>query len=449
MNLLDKLFRSEQIEHVFSDSEYLESLLHFEAALARAEAEIGLISEPAARAIASKCQADLFDQKAIIDGAALAGNIAIPVVRQLTALVAKENEEAAHFVHWGATSQDAIDTAVVLQLRRAIEFIERDLRTLVDTLATLAETHRETPVVARTWMQQALPTTFGFIVAGWLDAILRDRQRLEELRARALTLQFGGAVGTLAALGDDGPAVAKALAEDLRLKLPVAPWHSHRDRFAEVATTLALSCGTLAKIASDISLHAQTEIAELSEPSAEGRGSSSTLPHKRNPLTCAAVLANGGRVPGLVSTMLSCMVQEQQRGLGTWHAEWETLPDIVRLTGGAYFHMARMLPGLVVHTERMKQHLDATNGLIFAEAVTFALARHIGKVQAHRLVETACKNAVAQKRHLKSVLEEDSSVSSLIPGAQLTTFFDATKYLGSSGLFIDNILSIAKDNSTP
>ena len=196
MNLLDKLFRSEQIEHVFSDSEYLESLLHFEAALARAEAKIGLISEPAARAIASKCRADLFDQKTITDGAALAGNIAIPVVRQLTALVAKENEEAAHFVHWGATSQDAMDTAVVLQLRRAIEFIERDLRTLVDTLAALAETHRNTPVVARTWMQQALPTTFGFIVAGWLDAILRDRLRLEELRARALTLQFGGAVGT-------------------------------------------------------------------------------------------------------------------------------------------------------------------------------------------------------------------------------------------------------------
>ncbi|MGB2625986.1 MAG: 3-carboxy-cis,cis-muconate cycloisomerase [Candidatus Acidiferrum sp.] len=444
MNLLDKLFRSEPIELVFSDSEYLQSLLHFEAALARAEAETGLIAEATARAIVSKCQAELFDQNAITAGAALAGNVAIPVIRQLTALVAGDDKEAAHFVHWGATSQDAIDTAAVLQLRRANELIEHDLRTLIDILSALAEAHRQTPVVARTWMQQALPTTFGFIVAGWLDAILRDRVRLEELRARSLTLQFGGAVGTLAALGDRGPTVAKALAADLRLALPAAPWHSHRDRFAEVATTLALFSGTLSKIACDISLHAQTEIGELSEPVADGRGASSTMPHKRNPLTCAVVLANGRRVPGLVSTMLSCMVQEQQRGLGTWHAEWETLPEIVRLTGGASFHLARMLSGLVVHTERMKQNLDLTNGLIFAEAVTFALAKHIGKSRAHDLVETACKKAIAEKRHLRSLLEEDSSVISHIPRVELNTFFDATNYLGSSELFIDNVLSLAK-----
>lgn len=449
MNLLDELFRSEPLEHVFSDTECLASLLHFEAALARALAEVGLVSEPAARAIVSNCQAERFDQKAIRAGAALAGNIVIPVLRQLTALVARDDKEAAHFVHWGATSQDAIDTAVILQLRRAFELIDRDLRSLIDTLAALAETHRKTPHVARTWMQQALPTTFGFTVAGWLDALLRDRARLQELRARAFTLQFGGAVGTLAALGDHGPAVAKALAADLRLALPAAPWHSHRDRFAEVATTLGLCSGTLAKIARDISLHSQTEVGELSEPAADGRGSSSTMPHKRNPLTCAIVLANGQRVPGLVSTMLGCMAQEQQRGLGSWHAEWETLPEIVRLTGGASFHLARMLPGLEVHTERMKQNLEATNGLIFAEAVTFALARQIGKSQAHGLVETACKKAVAEKRHLQSVIEENPSVQAQLPAAELATIFDATKYLGSADLFIDNVLHLARGSSNP
>ncbi len=443
MNLLDELFRSEPLERVFSDTEYLQSLLHFEAALARAEAQVGIISEPTARAIVAKCQAEFFDQKAITAKAALAGNLAIPVVRQLTELVSKDDKEAAHFVHWGATSQDAIDTAVILQLRRAFELIDRDLRTLIDTLALLVERHRRTPIVARTWMQQALPTAFGFIVAGWLDAILRDRIRLHELRTRVLTLQFGGAVGTLAALGDQGPSVGKALAEDLRLDLPAAPWHSHRDRFAEVATTLGLCCGTLAKIANDISLHAQTEIAELSEPVGEGRGGSSTMPHKHNPLTCGVVLAAGLRVPPLVSTMLSSMVQQHQRGLGGWHAEWETLPEIVRLTGGASYHLALMLPGLEVHTDRMQQNLEATNGLIFAEAVTFALAKHIGKSQARQVVESACKRAVAEKRHLKSIIEEDDSLESYIPAAELNSLFDATKYLGFSDLFVDNILKLA------
>jgi 3-carboxy-cis,cis-muconate cycloisomerase len=448
MNLLDELFRSEQLERVFSDTEYLQSLLHFEAALARAEFQAGVIPEATARAIAAKCQADLFDQKTIAAGAALAGNLAIPVVRQLTEFVAKEDKEAAHFVHWGATSQDAIDTATILQLRRAFELIDRDLRTLIDTLAPLAETHRHTLIVARTWMQQALPTTFGFIVAGWLDAILRHRTHLHELRTRVLTLQFGGAVGTLAALGDRGLAVAEALAEDLRLTLPAAPWHSHRDRLAEVATTMGLCCGTLAKIACDISLHAQTEIAELSEPAAKGRGASSTMPHKHNPLTCSVVLAAGLRVPPLVSTMLNSMVQENQRGLGSWHAEWETLPEIVRLTGGALHHLAGMLPGLEVHTDRMKQNLDATNGLIFAEAVTFALAEHIGKMPAHQLVESACNKSITQKQHLKDILRAEPSLRAHLSAKELEGFFDARKYLGSSDIFIDRILKYAGRSSS-
>jgi 3-carboxy-cis,cis-muconate cycloisomerase len=281
VNILDALFRSSSLEQVFSDAARVQAILHFEAALSRAQATVGIMPEANARAIAGKCRVENFDLDSIAQGAAHAGNLAIPIVKMLTEAVAKDDKDAARFVHWGATSQDAIDTGVVLQLRRGLELFEQDLVRLSSTLSGLAEKHRGTPMVARTWMQHALPTTFGFVVAGWLNAILRHRVRLTELGRRVLTLQFGGAVGTLAALGSNGATVAKALAHELKLELPAAPWHAHRDRIAEVATTLGLCMGTLGKIARDISLHTQTELAELFEPSGEGRGGSSTMPHKR------------------------------------------------------------------------------------------------------------------------------------------------------------------------
>ena len=447
MNLFDDLFRSAQVEHIYSDVEHLQSMLQFEAALARAEALVGLIPEMAARTIVKKCRAELFDRKEIAVGAAVSGNLGIPLIKQLTALVAREDQAAAHFVHWGATSQDVIDTAAVLQLRRAFEFIDRDLRSLSDTLASLSEAHRLTPIVARSWMQQALPSTFGFIVAGWLDAVLRDRERLEEIRPRVFTLQFGGAVGTLAALGERGPAVAAALAEDMRLALPTAPWHTHRDRIAEAATTLGLCCGTLAKIARDISLLSQTEIAEVSEPFSEGRGGSSSMPHKRNPVTCAIVLAAGLRVPPLVTTMLNSMIQEEARGLGGWHAEWEALPEIVRLTAGALHHLATMVPGLQVYPDRMRQNLELTDGLIFAESVSMALAKRIGKLPAHQFVESACNTAVNNHRHLKDVLRNDPLLSNNLTPAEIDDLFDPRKYLGSAGVFIEAILAKARRQS--
>src|SRR5258708_8563691 len=244
MRLFDKLFRYEAIDRIFSDREYVQALLDFEAALARAEAKAGVIPAADAQIIAAACRAEQFNVEELAAQAALSGNVAIPLVKNLTALVAKHNKDAARFVHWGATSQDAMDTGLILQLRRALEVVDQDLARLTSTLATLADKHRATPIAARTWMQHALPTTFGFIVAGWLDAILRHRARLEELRARNLALQFGGAVGTLAALSSRGPAVAKALAEELRLQLPSIPWHTHRDRITEIATALGLCVGT-------------------------------------------------------------------------------------------------------------------------------------------------------------------------------------------------------------
>jgi 3-carboxy-cis,cis-muconate cycloisomerase len=449
MPLLNSLFRYDALDRIFSDSESVQSMLLFEAGLARAEATAGIIPEPASRAIAAQCRAENFDLSALEKSAALAGNVAIPLVKMLIEFVAAQDSEAARYVHWGATSQDVTDTATVLQLRRAFELLDQDLRNLIGTLAKLAEMHRATLLPARTWMQQALPTTFGFIVAGWLDAILRHRRRLVEIRSRVLTLQFGGAVGTLAALGEKGPEVAKLLADDLFLALPILPWHSHRDRIAEVATTLGLLTGTLGKIARDISLHAQTEIAELSEPSAPGRGGSSTMPHKRNPVTCAVVLSASYRVPGLVSTLLSAMVQEHQRGLGSWHAEWETLSELVSLTGGALHHLAEMLPHLEIDSARMLRNLDATNGRIFAEAITMALAPTLGKSAAHKIVEASAAKATAESRPLKEILLIDPALQSQLSPTDLDRLFDARYYLGSADHFITQVLASAKESVAP
>ncbi|MGB7846351.1 MAG: 3-carboxy-cis,cis-muconate cycloisomerase [Candidatus Acidiferrum sp.] len=448
MTLYDELFSYSALEQILCDESRVKGMLQFEAALARAEGRTGVIPEGSARKIAEHCRADQFDLVAIAKEAARAGNIAIPLVKMLTEAVGKQDKDAARFVHWGATSQDAIDTGFILQLRDAIALVERDLGRLSDTLAALATQHRTTVIAARTWMQQALPTTFGFVAAGWLDAVLRHRRRLMEIRPRILTLQFGGAVGTLAALAGRGTEVAKALAEELQLTMPPIPWHAHRDRMAEPATFLGLVGGTLGKIARDISLHMQTEVAELFEPAGEGRGGSSTMPHKRNPVSCAAVLAASTRVPGLVGTMLSAMPQEHQRGLGGWHAEWETLAEILRLSGGALHHMAEMLPSLEVDPDRMRQNLEATKGLIFAEAVSMALADRMGKLPAHMLVEAACKKARAENRPLKEVLREEPGLRGHLAPADLESLFDARNYLGSAVEFVEQVVSQAREFQT-
>jgi len=447
MTLYDQLFSYNALEQVLSDESRVKGILRFEAALATAEARTGVIPEASARKIAEQCRIQQFDLSAIAKQAAQAGNIAIPLVKMLTEAVASQDKDAARFVHWGATSQDAIDTGFLLQLRDAILLLERDLVNLTETLAALAARHRTTPIVARTWMQQALPSTFGFIVAGWLDAILRHRRRWMEIRPRLLTLQFGGAVGTIAALAGRATEVAKALAAELQLTLPPAPWHAHRDRMAEAAAFLGLVTGTLGKIARDISLHTQTEVAELFEPMADGHGNSSTMPHKRNPVTCAVALAASTRVPGLVSTLLSAMPQEHQRGLGGWHAEWETLPEIVRLAGGALHHLAEMLPHLEVDSDRMRHNLDASKGLIFAEAVSMALADRMGKAPAHLFLEAACKKARAENRHLKEVLREESSLRGHLAPADLDRLFDAGNYLGSAAEFVDRVVGEARNFS--
>ena len=446
MALLDPLFGSAAMDEVFSDAARLQCMLDFEAALAHAEARCGIIPPAAAQAIASKCKAELIDTNALAAATAISLNPAIPLVKQLTTLVAKDDPEAARFVHWGATSQDANDTGLVLQMRQGFDILEADLAALCIGLTELAQKHRSTPIAGRTLMQHALPTTFGVKVAAWLDAMNRHRERFAETGARVLVLQFGGAVGTLAALRERGLQVAEALAAELRLGLPALPWHTQRDRVAEAATTLGLCTGTLGKVARDISLHMQTEIAEVFEPAGEGRGGSSTMPHKRNPVSAAVVLSAATRVPGLVGTMLSAMVQEDERGLGNWHAEWETLPEIFRLTAGALHQMAVIVPHLEIDAARMRRNLDATQGLIFAEGVTMAMGKHIGKSAAHTLLEAASRQARESGKHLREVLAQNPAVSERLTSLELDRLFAPENYLGVAEELVDRVIDASREH---
>ena len=413
-------------------------MLDVEAALARAQADLGIIPKGAAAAIGAACRAERYDFRSIGAAAADAGNALIPMVKALTAEV---DGKAKGFVHWGATSQDIIDTATVLQIKDALGLFDRRLQRLADVLAAMARRHRRTPLVGRTWLQQALPTTLGLKAAGWLDAVLRHGERLAEVRGRALTLQFGGAAGTLASLGDRGLAVAERLGKHLGLEVAATPWHTGRDRVAEVATFAGLVAGTLGKIARDVSLMMQTEVGEALEAAAPGRGGSSTMPHKRNPVASASILAVAAMVPGLVATMLTAQVQEHERAAGTWSAEWRTLPDILKLTGGALQRATDLIEGLEIDAKRMRDNLDATGGLIMAEAVMMALGTALGRGEAHHLLEEASRKAVAERRHLRDVLMADAAVRRHLDEGALQRLFDPLAYLGSAETFVDRVLA--------
>jgi 3-carboxy-cis,cis-muconate cycloisomerase len=441
IRLLDPLFTTDAMRQVFSDHRRLQCMLDFEAALARALVTSGIAPKSVIAPIESQCNAELLDMESLARAAALSGNVAIPMVKSLTELVAKTSPQAASFVQWGATSQDAIDTGLVLQMREALDFLDRDLASLSTSLARLAEAHKSTPIAGRTWLQQGPPVTFGLKVAGWLDAVERHLERLEHARQQILVLQFGGAVGTLAAVGDRGLELASALARELKLDLPEVPWHSHRDRLAEVAASLGLLVGSLGKIARDISLMSQTEIDEVVEPSSPGRGGSSTMPHKRNPVGSAVILAAALRVPALVSTVLTAMVQEHERGLGGWHAEWETLPEIFRLTAGALARTNEIVAGLEIHPEKMSQNLNVTHGLVLAEAVAFALRERLGKEKSHQIVEEAAKRAVKDGRDFAEVLLSYPDVSGHISRAELSRLLDPANYLGSAEEMTERVLS--------
>jgi 3-carboxy-cis,cis-muconate cycloisomerase len=426
---------------VCDDTAHLQHMLDFEAALARAEASAGVIPASAVAAIEAACKADQFDMAALADAATRSGNLAIPLVRALTAKVAKADAEAARYVHWGATSQDVIDSATMLGLRAAIDALLADLDRAVAGFAALAVKHRNTAVVARTWLQHALPMPFGLKLAEYASALHRSRLRLKRLRAEGLALQFGGAAGTLAALGDKGLVVAEQLAKELQLPLPDAPWHTHRDRIAEVASVLAILSGSCGKIARDVSLMMQTDVGEAFEPSGEGRGGSSTMPHKRNPVASASALGAATMAPNLAATIFAAQIQDHERSAGPWHAEWPTLPMLLLVTSGALAAIVDIAEGLEVDAVRMRANLDTTHGLIMAEAVTFALAEKLGKSDAHHLVEAATKRAVAEKKHLRGVLTADPKVSTQLSADAIAKLFEPMDYQGVSQTLIDRLLA--------
>ncbi len=445
-SLLDGIFGSAAMQAIFGESAQLQAMLDFEAALAAAQARCGLIPEIAAATIARHCDEKFYDRQALAAAAASAGNLAIPLVRALTERVAAEDELAAGFVHWGATSQDVIDSALMLQLRAALQLMKTELTRSIKALTLHVERHGFAVMAGRTWLQQAVPITFGLKAAGWLDGLLRQRSRLTRLEGQ-LVLQFGGASGTLASLRDDGLRVRQELASELGLVIPDIPWHAQRDRILEFAGMAAGLVASLGKLARDVALLMQTEVAEVFEPGAVGRGGSSTMPHKRNPVACAAILACATRTPGLVATLFSAAVQEHERGLGGWQAEWEVLPELCRLTASALEHAAPLLEGLEVDAARMRANLELLHGLNLSEAVSMELARHVGRARAHELVEAACRLALAEKRTLADVLAATGAVRAHLDVPTITGLLDPLAYLGASRAMMEAVLARSREPS--
>ena len=439
--LFDAYFTRRDMREVFSDRGRVQGMLDFEAGLARAEAEVGVIPREAVAPIEAACDASLYDFEALGEAIVSAGNSAIPLVKMLGKRIAEKDAAAERFVHLGATSQDAMDSGLVLQLRAALVLLEADLGELATALAAQAQRYAATPMAGRTWLQHATPVTLGMKIAGWLGAVTRHRERLVELKPRLLVLQFGGASGSLAALGDKALPIAAALARALDLTLPEQPWHTQRDRLVEFAAVLGLIAGSLGKLGRDVSLLMQTEAAEVFEPSAPGKGGSSTMPHKRNPVGAAVLIGAASRVPGLVSTMFAAMPQEHERSLGLWHAEWDTLPQICCLVSGALQQALLFAKGLEVDAERMAKNLDLTQGLVLAEAVSIVLAQRLGRDTAHHLLEQCCKRAVAEGRHLRAVLGDDAQVTAELSASELDRLLDPAHYLGQAQVWVERAVA--------
>src|SRR3954467_514965 len=438
--LMTPLYASAAMRAIMGDQARLQRMLDFEAALARAEAALGVISATGAAAISEACDATLYDVAALVEAQAPSGNIASAVVQALTQVVAARDPAAGNVVHWGATSQDVIDTALVLELRAAIDALLIDLDRAIKGFTTLAGRHRRTLSVARTLMQHALPLPFGLKLAGYGAALARLRERLLRLRREALMLQFGGAAGTLAALGEHGFGVSERMAALLDLQLPEAPWHTHRDRLAEVAACLGILAGTCGKIAGDVMLMMQTEVGGAFEPAAPGRGASSTLPHKRNPVGAAAALSAAAVAPNLVATLLAAQVQEHERGPGGWHTDWMTLPTLALVTSGALSAVVEIAEGLEIDVDRLRTNLELTGGQIMAEAVSFALAEKIGRAEAHALVRELSQKAAQEKRSFKEVLLTDLRIKAQLSGLEIEKLFIPLTYQGSAQTFIDRLV---------
>ncbi|MEQ9916603.1 3-carboxy-cis,cis-muconate cycloisomerase [Pectobacterium aroidearum] len=446
-NVLDSVlfrdsFGTPEMRAIFDDRELIRKYVEVEIALANAQARCGVIPEEAAAEITASCNADTLDFELLRHETEIVGYPILPLVHQIS----KQAGQSGGYVHWGATTQDIMDTAVVLQIRDAFALIEADIDALRSILAGLAARYRNTPMAGRTHLQQALPITFGYKAAIWLDMFDRHAERLAQLRPRVLVGEFAGAAGTLASLGDKGLAVQKALMAELGLGIPTSTWHVARDGFAEAVNLLAVITGSLGKIGYDVMLMASNEFGELYEPFVKGRGASSTMPQKRNPISSELMLACAKGVRQQAGLMLDAMVQDLERATGPWHAEWIAIPESFILSAGALHQAKFMLNGLIVDEKMMLKNLNMTNGLIVAEAVMMGLAPYIGRQEAHDIVYDACRIVNEKGGTLADVLNAMPSVASRLDPKLINDLTNPVNYLGSAPEMVDQVLNKTERN---
>jgi 3-carboxy-cis,cis-muconate cycloisomerase len=432
------LYGTDEIRAVFSDHAHLQFMLDVEAALARGESKIGVVPAPVADAIARAARVENLRLDYIAESTRRVGYPVVALVKELSRIA---GDEAARYIHLGATSQDILDTALVLQLRAAFAIVRRDLIAIARALAERAAKFRDTPIAGRTHLQHAVPTTFGLKCAGWASPLVTHVERLDQAASRILVVQFGGAAGTLAALGANGAAVVEALAHELGLGVSELPWHAQRDGFAEAAALLGLICGSLSKFALDVSLMMQTEVGEISEPHSDGRGGSSTMPQKRNPIASEYILAATRNVHALVPVMLGAMVADHERATGPWQSESLALPQCVALTAGALAHARSIAEGMTVDTERMRRNIDLTGGLIMAEAIATALIPSIGRAAAEAMLARACDRSIAERVPLSTIIRTDPELRPHLDDAEVDRLTNPASYLGSAGTFVDRLVA--------
>ena len=432
-------FGTAKMREIFSDHALIQRYIDVEIALAKAEARVGVIPAEAAEVIARQSKIDLIDFDKMRHETDIVGYPILPLVHQLVKMCG----EAGRYLHWGATTQDIMDSAVALQVRDALDVVEADVRELRKTLARLAHQHRVTPMAGRTHLQQALPVTFGYKVAIWLAMFDRHQQRLAELRPRVNFVEFAGAAGTLASLGDKGFAVQEAMAEELKLGVPPTTWHVARDGLAEAVNLLAIVTGSLGKIALDIMIMASTEFAEVYEPFVKGRGGSSTMPQKRNPISSELMLAAAKAVRQHAGLMVDAMIHDFERATGPWHAEWIAIPESFILTAGALHQAKFVLGGLIVDADRMKYNLDLSKGLIVAEAVMMGMAPFTGRQQAHDIVYDACRTVNEKGGTLAEALVALPEVTKHFDRAAIDRLTDPANYLGLAPQMVDRAIELS------
>jgi 3-carboxy-cis,cis-muconate cycloisomerase len=435
------IFSTEAMRRVFSDENRVQRYLDFEAALARVQARLKIIPQEAADEICQHGSVGEYDMAKLKPVTERIGYPVLPVVQQL---VARCCDNLGEWCHWGATTQDVTDTATILQIREAFALIEADIDAIAEALADLARRHRDTVMAGRSNLQQAVPITFGYKMATILAAFDRHKQRLKELKPRVLVGEFGGAAGTLSSLGKDGLKVQEALMAELGLGQPEIAWHTVRDRVAEVGCFLGLVTGVCGKIAMDVKLMMQTEVEEVYEPFHEGRGSSSTMPQKRNPISSVYITALTSLVRQHVAALLDAMVEDHERATGPWEIEWIALPEIFLLSAGALAQTRFLVTGLQVDAKKMRANLDITRGLIVSEAVMMGVAPHLGRQRAHDLIYDICRQVIATGRPLLDLLAEDKEISAHLDRAALAKLCDPANYLGQAGEMVDRVLELRK-----